>query len=68
MSEEKPEGLYAHTKEGLPPDEWQSLDDHLRNVAVLAEGFALSFGASSWGFLAGLWHDLGKYNPAFQGY
>lgn len=68
MSEEKPERPCPHTKEGLPPDEWQSLDDHLRNVAGLAEGFASSFEASSWGYLAGLWHDLGKYNPAFQEY
>lgn len=57
MSEEKTEGPYAHTKEGLPPDEWQSLDDHLRNVAGLAGGPCPEaplcntlFGLSAWRF------------------
>jgi CRISPR-associated endonuclease/helicase Cas3 len=27
---------------------------------------ASAFGASDWAALAGLWHDLGKYRPAFQ--
>ncbi|MBM4259126.1 MAG: CRISPR-associated helicase Cas3' [Deltaproteobacteria bacterium] len=44
------------------------LEDHLRAVADLAGEFASSFGHSDWGRLAGLWHDLGKYSPAFQGY
>ncbi len=44
------------------------LDDHLRGVAALAESFAAAFDASDWAKLAGLWHDLGKYRPAFQRY
>ena len=44
------------------------LDDHLRGVAALAEGFAAAFDAGDWAKLAGLWHDLGKYRPAFQRY
>ena len=44
------------------------LDEHLRAVGRLAEGFADKFGAGDWGRLAGLWHDLGKFQPAFQSY
>ncbi len=58
----------AHSVEGQPESNWQPLDQHLVNVAELARGFASGFGASSWAYLAGLWHDLGKYSPAFQRY
>ena len=44
------------------------LADHLRAVAQLAAGFAARFGGSDWAYLAGLWHDLGKYRPRFQRY
>jgi len=60
--------FYAHTKEGRPPEEWQPLEDHLRCVAKLARSFADEFGAGEWGYLAGLWHDLGKYSKEFQKY
>ena len=60
--------FYAHTKEGRPPEEWQPLEDHLRCVAKLARSFADEFGAGDWGYLAGLWHDLGKYSKEFQKY
>lgn len=58
--------FYAHSKEGEPPEKWQLLEDHLRNVAETAKGFAGKFGAGEWAYLAGLWHDLGKYAPDFQ--
>lgn len=51
---------YAHTKEDRPPEEWQPLDEHLKNVAEMARSCADSFCAGDWGYLAGLWHDLGK--------
>jgi hypothetical protein len=35
-------------------------------VATLAGSFAKAFGATGLATLAGLWHDLGKYQPAFQ--
>lgn len=41
---------------------------HLKSVAELAGGFAAPIGGGSWVSLAGLWHDLGKYQPAFQDY
>ena len=42
------------------------LEEHLREVAKGAAKFAETFGSSDWGFLAGLWHDLGKYSAEFQ--
>lgn len=37
--------FYAHTKEGYPPENWQKLEDHLKNVAEKARSFAEVFGA-----------------------
>lgn len=58
--------FYAHTLEGEPPTKWQALEEHLLGVAKLAAGFAHAFDSESWGYCAGLWHDLGKYQPDFQ--
>ncbi|WP_301101840.1 CRISPR-associated helicase Cas3' [Propionivibrio sp.] len=52
------------------------LGDHLFSVAKLAGLFAAQMhgcktrppDSSKWAELAGLWHDLGKYQPAFQQY
>ena len=44
------------------------LSDHLDAVAGLASEFARPFGNDDWAFLAGLWHDLGKYKADFQSY
>ena len=60
--------FFAHTLKGRPPQEWHRLEEHLRDTARLAGGFAAAFGAAEWGRLAGLWHDLGKYGEAFQRY
>ncbi|MDL1978963.1 MAG: CRISPR-associated helicase Cas3' [Deltaproteobacteria bacterium] len=57
---------YAHSLEGEPPEKWQPLEEHLKNVAERARLFAESFGAGDWGYLSGLWHDLGKYSEEFQ--
>ena len=43
-----------------------SLESHLEAVSQIAAGMALLFGAADWAALAGLWHDVGKYRPAFQ--
>jgi CRISPR-associated endonuclease/helicase Cas3 len=45
-----------------------SLEDHLFEVAKLAGVFAEPIKSGKWAELAGLWHDLGKYQPAFQKY
>ena len=59
--------FYAHT----PPegsDSWHVLSEHLGKVSAIAEKLATKFGAGQLAKYAGLWHDLGKYSPAFQQY
>lgn len=57
---------YAHS--GMLPDksDWQTLEDHLREVGRLAGEFADSFNASPWAEAAGTLHDAGKAYPEFQ--
>ncbi|MBF0566480.1 MAG: CRISPR-associated endonuclease Cas3'' [Nitrospirae bacterium] len=45
-----------------------NLYDHLIGTAHISRKFAAEFGCGGWGYLAGLWHDLGKYSPEFQKY
>lgn len=59
---------FAHSKDGRPPEEWQPLEEHLKNVAEMAAEFAKPFGGEEWAKIAGLWHDLGKYSDTFQSY
>lgn len=42
------------------------LREHLYNTAKRAADFASAFGFRQWGWLSGLWHDLGKYSPESQ--
>ena len=48
------------------------LADHLQAVARMAADFSDPFESVAptqrWAYLAGLWHDLGKYRPGFQRY
>ncbi len=48
------------------------LADHLNAVAELVAEFSVAFDDKDvtlrWAYLAGLWHDLGKYRPGFQRY
>lgn len=63
--------FFAHTpaQDSDPKDpKWHSLKEHLTDVAELTQRFAAQFGAEELGHYAGLWHDLGKYNPDFQIY
>lgn len=62
------ESPYAHSLPGRPPSDWQTLEEHSRNVAELAAGFAAPFGCSETARLLGLVHDMGKARSAFQGY
>lgn len=54
--------IYAHSVENRPEAQWQRLEDHLFAVAELARKFASAFDAGDWGYLASLWHGLGKYS------
>ena len=68
-SEASPTNYLAHVRRnGDGSFVIHDLEEHLRAVGNLAGQFASDFGASDWGHLAGLWHDLGKYSLAFQRY
>lgn len=58
----------AHTKNAQ--DQYHYLETHLRTVAEMASQFATPLGpeAQQLAYCLGLWHDIGKYNPAFQQY
>jgi CRISPR-associated endonuclease/helicase Cas3 len=56
--------LLAHSRN--PSGVQQSLEEHLYNVADLAEAFASEFNEGRAGRLAGLLDDLGKAKPAWQ--
>lgn len=44
------------------------LVNHLNDSANKAGSFASKFGNQDWAELAGYWHDLGKFHPAWQKY
>lgn len=58
--------FYAHSVRDRPKSEWQELRVHLLAVAERCFALAEKFGAGGWGYLAGLFHDLGKYALRFQ--
>lgn len=60
--------FYAHSTTALDQLNWQPLAAHATDVAALAESFGRPLGLAAAARLAGLLHDLGKYNPAFQAY
>jgi CRISPR-associated endonuclease/helicase Cas3/CRISPR-associated endonuclease Cas3-HD len=57
---------YAHTNNTSNKNEWQPLDEHLKNVAELAHDFAEEFNSGKLAYVAGLFHDVGKYSTEFQ--
>lgn len=59
--------VYAHSPSPENP-KWHPLVDHLSEVARLGGEFAQSWGDHTVAKTAGLWHDIGKFNPAFQAY
>jgi CRISPR-associated endonuclease/helicase Cas3 len=63
--------FYAHSIEGKPKSKWHLLEEHPKgtvqdlqtdNVMVSLSNHAAEFGSGEWAYLAGLWHDLGKYS------
>lgn len=58
--------FYAHSTEKRDASDWQLLSDHLADVAALAAANAAPLGLGDAARMAGLLHDLGKFDPAFQ--
>ncbi len=48
--------------------QWHDWEAHARGTAALAREFAAPFGAGELAGWLGLWHDLGKLDPAWQAY
>jgi CRISPR-associated endonuclease/helicase Cas3 len=63
----RPKKFYAHSRADSDKERWQELHEHLDEVATLATEFA-SEPWKSQASVAGLWHDVGKYQTAFQRY
>jgi CRISPR-associated endonuclease/helicase Cas3 len=64
---------FAHSTNKKNISDWQQLSVHLLAVAVLTRTFARKLNLNDpiiedGAFLAGLFHDLGKYRTAFQEY
>jgi CRISPR-associated endonuclease/helicase Cas3 len=57
---------YAHSVKDRDDSHWQVLKEHLEQVAALAAAMAEPLGLGKAAFLAGLFHDLGKYTADFQ--
>jgi len=62
------EKYYAHSLEDRPPSEWQPLEEHLKNVAEIAERCAAKFQSADWAWNVAWLHDLGKAADEFQAY
>lgn len=58
--------IIAHTKNAL--GQRQDLEEHLRHVADAAKRSCSPFGGETFAYYAGLLHDIGKCDPAFQHY
>lgn len=58
--------FYAHSTKSDDVAGWQLLSDHLHNVAAIAAANGEPLGISEAARMAGLLHDLGKFDPAFQ--
>mgnify|MGYP000940659859 CR=1 FL=1 len=56
----------AHSLEGRPESEWQSLEAHLTETAQLAREFSDIFGAGALAEALALLHDYGKSTGRFQ--
>ncbi len=58
--------MLAHVKDNSGTWKIHELEDHLKDVAAIAEKYAASFSCQDWIKAAALLHDLGKGSDAFQ--
>jgi CRISPR-associated endonuclease/helicase Cas3 len=58
--------FYAHSRPGAPQERWDILEEHLRRTAQRAAQYLPQ--APELAYMAGMWHDVGKYQPEFQRY
>ena len=58
--------FFAHSTDDPTKTDWQPLAAHLTKVAERAGEFSARFGAEQWGWVCGLFHDLGKFSRDFQ--
>ena len=61
---------YAHSLDGRPEEEWETMQQHEDRVAKRCREFLKRINPTlgDWGEVLGRWHDLGKYSKAFQVY
>jgi CRISPR-associated endonuclease/helicase Cas3 len=57
---------YAHSIKDEPKENWQTIKVHLKETAKLSGEFAEKFNQKDLGYIAGLFHDIGKYSAGFQ--
>ncbi len=57
---------YAHSGCRADRSDWQLLPDHLAATATLAKRRGTGLGLGHAAAMAGLFHDFGKYDPAFD--
>lgn len=60
------EAYFAHSGKRDDKSDWQPLATHLAQTAARAETAGAPLGLGQAARLAGLFHDFGKYDPAFQ--
>jgi CRISPR-associated endonuclease/helicase Cas3 len=58
--------FFAHSTAQVDETDWEPLLDHLKAVGRRASEMAAKFDAGPLGEIAGLLHDIGKYEEAFQ--
>ena len=63
-----PQDAAAHSPSGDDWSEAHALIDHLQAVSAMAGQRSAASDLIELAKVAGLWHDLGKYRPAFQRY